>query len=127
MGEMLADEPRAWPGLVPLLEALARIANDHGFEVEACAEEDDYTALGIRPTKCVDDVLLTRLFGGTWTSTKDPGQRKACRCIPSRDIGMTDTCTFGCAYCYATRSDAYALRRRTGHVSTFPRLVRTKT
>jgi DNA repair photolyase len=35
---------------------------------------------------------------------KDPAQRKACGCVVSRDIGMYESCPFGCRYCYATRS-----------------------
>ena len=70
------------------------------------------TALGIGPTRCIDDRLLGRLFGGTWPAEKDPGQRPHCRCVPSRDIGIPDTCTLGCLYCYTTRSDELARRRR---------------
>lgn len=35
---------------------------------------------------------------------KDPSRRKACRCVVSRDIGMYDSCVYGCPYCYATSS-----------------------
>jgi DNA repair photolyase len=40
--------------------------------------------------------------------TKDPGQRSACGCVVSKDIGMYDSCLFGCQYCYATTSFARA-------------------
>ncbi len=114
-GEDLIPEPAAWPGRHALLADLAAVAGEHGLEIQACAEEEDYASLGVGRTKCVDGELLTALFGGEWSAQKDPGQRPACRCAPSRDIGMPDTCTFGCAYCYATRSEVTAARRHGEH------------
>lgn len=114
-GADLAEDPPAWPGVDDLLRDLAAIAGDHGLEIEACAEPRDLAPLGIPPTKCVDDRLLAALYGGSWPTGEDRGQRPACRCLPSRDIGRVDTCLFGCRYCYATRSDAVAHARNAAH------------
>jgi DNA repair photolyase len=42
---------------------------------------------------------------------KDRGQRAACRCIASKDIGAYGTCPAGCVYCYATASPEAARAR----------------
>ncbi len=117
-GDELNREPATDPGLPKFLSQLVGIAREHGMAVEACAEGRDYSALGIGKTKCVDDRLLGQLFGGEWPACKDSGQRAECRCVPSKDIGMVDTCPFGCAYCYTTRTDELGRRRHREHDAT---------
>ena len=111
----LLRNPAADPRAPELLAGLVRVAERHGMKVEACSQEQDWSALGIAPTRCVDGRLLRELFGGEWPRSKDRGQRPQCRCIPSRDIGMVNTCTFGCAYCYATSSQRLAIQNRRAH------------
>lgn len=41
----------------------------------------------------------------TASASKDTGQRTACGCIPSKDIGAYDSCPHFCVYCYANRSE----------------------
>ena len=54
---------------------------------------------------------------------KDPSQRPACRCAPSRDIGMYDACPAGGAYCYATSSFARSRRAHQAHDPLSPSLI----
>ena len=88
----------------PLMRGLAKLARENGMEIVSCAEEIDLRPFGILPGKCVDDRVIAEAFGVDVTGTKDPTQRKACGCVVSRDVGMYESCLFGCNYCYATKS-----------------------
>ncbi len=89
-------------GLGGLVRRLADAAYGNDMEIVSCAEELDLLPSGVAPGRCVDDVLIRRVYGLDVESRKDPAQRKACGCVVSRDIGMYDSCLFGCRYCYAT-------------------------
>jgi hypothetical protein len=91
-----------------LIGGLAATARACGMEIRSCAEPLE--RFGVEAGKCIDDVLIRRLFGLTVGPGRDRGQREACRCVPSRDIGVYDTCPGGCLYCYAT-TDAERARR----------------
>lgn len=86
---------------------LARIvsgsARAFGMRVESCSEEA-LAGTGVERGCCVDAALLSRLSGRPLKITRDRNQRPSCGCAPSVDIGAYDTCTLGCAYCYASHS-----------------------
>lgn len=81
------------------------------LQLATCAEPLDLKQFGIEHNRCIDPdlisclapddaVLQMWLFG----ATKDGGQRTACGCILSKDIGRYNTCPHGCLYCYANTS-----------------------
>jgi len=106
-----------------LISGLVQIASDANMEIVSCAEEFDLGQFGVRPGKCVDDEYIRRVFGIEVTPKKDPSQRKECGCVVSKDIGMYDSCLFGCQYCYATQSFDLAHRRHDEHDPLSPSLV----
>ncbi len=109
--------------------------------VATCGESMDLeTDYGIVKNRCIDDDLIRNVFshdrelmqfvdyGETdpeavrqremfaaprTVNIKDKGQRKACNCISSKDIGMYNTCPHFCVYCYANTSR----NRVTGNLS----------
>ena len=96
-------------------EELSNIVKDRNIQIETCTEEIDLSIFGINPTKCIDDKLLDKLFNKNLCAIKDKNQRKECGCVESIDIGMYNTCSHGCVYCYATFSDNTVKKNRQKH------------
>ena len=85
------------------------------FRLATCAERIDLSEYGIEHNRCIDPELISRLTphdailqNFLYNAKTDTGQRKACGCILSKDIGAYSTCPHGCLYCYANTSPASA-------------------
>jgi len=110
------------------------------FEIATCAEKIPLEQYDIKHNKCIDDDLMIELFNNDkplmdflgvkfeepnlfdnsnrikkTRKIKDKGQREACGCIMSKDIGQYNTCPHECVYCYANTSKEIAKRNYKTH------------
>lgn len=118
--------------MLEMAEGISRLAKEWGIAAATCGEAADLP--GIEHNRCIDDRLILRCFshdkelmefigakfapgsplfgeGDRWVLEaykKDKGQRLACGCISSKDIGEYNTCPHLCHYCYANTNNAAA-------------------
>lgn len=115
-----------------------------GWELNlaTCGESIDLSKFKIEHNRCIDGELMERLFSEdkefvyylrtgklpepdlfgripeppvVRKELKDKGQRKACGCMISKDIGMYNTCRHFCVYCYANTSKEAVLNNMNRH------------
>ncbi len=101
----------------------AHSALTFGMVLETCAEKIDLSSIGIGCAKCVDGNLLNKLRGYPIKLEKDRNQRPHCGCDASADIGMYNTCTNGCLYCYANHAVAALSKAIMQHDTASPLLI----
>ena len=128
--------------MIEFAEGLNKLNKKWNLELATCAEKFDLDKYGIIHNKCVDDDLMIKLFshdielmkflgiefteptlfedGESFIKTrklKDKGQREACGCIMSKDIGEYNTCPHECVYCYANTSFETAKNNYKSHTA----------
>lgn len=95
-----------------VLEIRDKLAPD--LELATCAEDiPNLRESGVTKNSCIDPRLINIICGETvfpekltlmgTAYEKDKGQRAACKCAPSKDIGgyKLHSCKHRCVYCYA--------------------------
>ncbi|MBC7963361.1 MAG: DUF1848 domain-containing protein, partial [Steroidobacteraceae bacterium] len=116
-GEEYTDDRRG------LLSSIQSSAADNGMSLRSCTEAEELDDIGIRHGRCIDSGLVQELFGRGGKFTRDKYQRKECGCVESVDMGIYNTCSFQCAYCYANAGPQMIAANLKKHNSTGPALI----
>ena len=106
-----------------IASALAQAAASHGMKIQTCAEHYDLSDLGVEHGACIDGQVISRILGKPLKLRRDAGQRSACGCVASVDVGTYNTCGNGCVYCYANFSPETTARQMAAHCPDSPLLT----
>ena len=82
-----------------LIENMKEISEKNNIKLKSCSQ--DFDNIRVEKSACIDKERIQKILGYSIIEKKDKSQRKLCNCIESIDIGMYNTCTNGCIYCYA--------------------------
>lgn len=85
------------------------------IRAQSCGEIADLEDCGIRRGACIDREILEQACGCRLDLKRAKGQRPACQCAESIDIGAYNTCLNGCVYCYANYSERSIRENRKKH------------
>ena len=88
-----------------ILNSLLNICDKYDMQMEACCQPDLIDKKKVKQAHCIDANKIEILIGEKIPKIKDTGQRKACGCFKSKDIGGYSgifRCKHNCAYCYAS-------------------------
>ncbi|ERT09701.1 hypothetical protein M595_0328 [Lyngbya aestuarii BL J] len=97
-----------------LVEKIRDIATSRGITLYSCCN-DQLVGEGVEKAHCIDFDLLQKLQPDIHHRLKAAPTRQDCGCVESADIGVYETCTFGCQYCYATNKHETAVKRLQEH------------
>lgn len=91
----------------PTLEEEHYLAKEFGFiaqkyqlSIQTCSRHDDFSKYGFLVEACNSSNYLNKRLNNE-KKYKKTKVRKECSCIESADIGVYNSCTHYCKYCYA--------------------------
>ena len=103
--------------------AFAEIGRRYGITVRSCVEGTRLEKFGVDVSGCMTKEVLDKAAGIRLDPPKKPGARPACSCVLGNDIGVYNTCSHFCRYCYANFDRRAVMENLRRHDPSSPLLI----
>jgi hypothetical protein len=114
-------QEREWIG-----KEFVRIGEKYNIKIRTCCEGTELARFGVDVSGCMTQQVMERAIGaGISIPTKKKSVREGCACLFGNDIGMYNTCSHGCVYCYANYDMASVRQNIRQHHPDSPLLIGT--
>lgn len=98
------------------------IALVHNMTIQTCCEKKNLVEYGFDKKECLSHTLAFQLTGKTNFKTwKARGNN--CKCVEMVDVGVYNTCSHFCKYCYANYDEKQVEENRKNHIDTSSLLI----
>ena len=104
-------------------KTFAEIGRAYGIKIRTCAEGEYLTPYGVETSGCASKNVLERAIGLSLDVPKQSSARPACTCVLGNDIGVYNTCSHFCRYCYANYDRRTVLENQKNHDPKSPLLI----
>lgn len=91
--------------------SFSKIASVHGMTVQTCFEEKNLVEYGFIKGECLSKELAYKLTGKVFKKWKARG----CCCVEMVDVGVYNSCSHFCKYCYANYDEVKVKNNRLKH------------
>ena len=95
--------------------SFSNAAKKHNMTVQTCFEENNLVNYGFIKGDCLSHELAFKMTGKTDFKTWKARGKGNCKCVEMVDIGVYNTCSHFCKYCYANYDEKKVLENKKKH------------
>lgn len=104
-------------------QAFAEIGSRYNIRIKTCVEGQELSRYGVDCTGCMTKPVLERALGKELIMRRSGSIRRECECLLGHDIGVYNSCSHGCIYCYANYSKRAVESNIKNHFVNSPLLI----
>ena len=96
-------------------ENFSKSAKEHGLKVHTCFEDRNLVEYGFSKDECLSHELAFKLTGKVFKEEWKARKGRKCHCVVMVDIGVYNSCSHMCKYCYANYDEKQVLNNMRKH------------